>query len=189
MNLTESCQAPVTPPSASQLDSPSQTSSFQSCVSNFFWTPQNIFGLWCKYPSEVGPTHDPEENLTLDDMADHGEPKVKANIDFGLYPNKNLYLLGNWYWSHSAQKSKEIFQELISIVGQPDFKPNDVTNMPWNKMDTELGTNHFDDNDPKWICEDTSWYRTPISTSVPFHSRTNNHGIKEFLLVISTTAP
>ena len=187
--MTESCQAPVTPPSASQLDSPSQTSSFQSCVSNFFWTPQNIFGLWCKYPSEVGPTHDPEENLTLDDMADHGEPKVKANIDFGLYPNKNLYLLGNWYWSHSAQKSKENFQELISIVGQPDFKPNDVTNMPWNKMDTELGTNHFDDNDPKWICEDTSWYRTPISTSVPFHSRTNNYGIKEFLLVISTTAP
>ena len=133
-HLAERYQGPVTPMSASQSDGVSPTSSFLSCMSNFFWMPWNAFGLWRKYPSEMAPTHDPEESVTLEDMVDV-EPKIEANINFGPYPNENSYLLGDWYWSHGAQKSKDSFQELISIVSWSDFNPEDVANMSWHKMD------------------------------------------------------
>lgn len=167
--------------SASQSDGVSQTSSFLSRVSNFFRTPRNAFGLWRKYPSETAPTHDPEESVTLEDMVDV-KPKVEANIDFGPYPNENSYLLGDWYWSHGAQKSKDSFQELISIVSRSDFNPEDVANTSWHKMDAKLGLNHFDNDDHEWTDRDAGWHKTPIRISVPFHSRTDKRGVEDFYL-------
>ena len=69
-------------------------------------------------------------------MADYVEPHVEVDAHFGPYPNKDSFLLGDWYQNHGVQKSKKSFQELVSTVGWPEFKPKDVTNMPWDKIDT-----------------------------------------------------
>lgn len=110
------------------------------------------------------------------------EADAEGPTDFSPYPNQNSYLLGNWYWNHGAQKSKESFQDLISIVSRPGFKPSDVTGIPWRKIDAELASSPFEngDNDPEWMDEDAGWHRKPIRISVPFHNRTDNPGVEEF---------
>lgn len=67
------------------------------CMSKIFWTPYDAFGLWQKYSSEAAPTCDPEEHITLEDMADYVESHVEVDAHFGPYPNKDSFLLGDWY--------------------------------------------------------------------------------------------
>lgn len=151
-------------------------------MSQIFRTPRNAFGLWRKYSSEAAPTHDPEEHVTLEDKVDYNEPDVEADVDFSPYPNENSYLLGDWYWNQSAQKSKESFRELTSIVGRSDFQPADVANTPWENVNAKLGVNNFDGHDYEWMDEDAGWHKTPINISVPFHSRTDERGVENFYM-------
>lgn len=116
-------------------------------------------------------------------MADYElQPDEDTAVDFGPYPNANSYLLGQWYWNHGAQKSKESFQDLISIVGSSEFKPEDVADTPWRKIDAELAMNPFDDDDHEWMDADAGWHRKPVRIPVPFHSRNDQPGVEEFYL-------
>lgn len=54
--------------------------------------------------------------------------------------------------------------------------------MPWDKIDTKLAANHFNDNDHEWLDEDAGWCRTSIHISVPFHNRTDSCGVEDFYL-------
>ena len=67
-------------------------------------------------------------------------------------------------------------------MGCSDFEPEDVANMPWENVNAELGMNKFDDNEYEWMDEDASWHKTPINISIPFHSRTDKCGIKNFYM-------
>jgi hypothetical protein len=53
------------------------------------------------------------------------QPQSTEN-DFHPYPNKNSFLLGNWYWNGGIQKLQESFHKLLSIIGNPDFRTDDV---------------------------------------------------------------
>jgi hypothetical protein len=73
----------------------------------------------------------------------------------------------------------------VSIVGNPQFHPEDIRNTKWTKIDVELGRNDFDgwtkdvDNDDgEWMDEDAGWKKTPVSISVPFTKKTKTPGTK-----------
>jgi hypothetical protein len=106
---------------------------------------------------------------------------------FHPYPNRNSFLLANWHWNHSIRNSKGTFKELIDIVGSADFKPDDVRHTQWAKLDSTLAQNDIDatsaredGDEANWIDEDAGWKKTCIRISVPFHSRTNRPGPKDY---------
>jgi hypothetical protein len=112
-----------------------------------------------------GPDNQPADPLIV--------PNDKA---FHPYPNRNSFLLGDWYWNHGLQKSQENFRSLLGIVGAPDFNPQDVREARWAAIDKELARNHFDDDAHEWKDEDAGWKRTPIAIDIPFHHRMKNPG-------------
>ena len=173
-----------------------------------FRTPRNIFGLLRQYCSDKPPSHDPEENVDLTDLTDNptdadGTPQPQGS-DFHPFPNKSSFLLGEWYWNGGVQKSCESFNELLSIVGHPDFRPEDIQRTKWSRIDAVLAKNDFDekkirtqnrggsgsvsrnnvmdnDEDAEWVDEDAGWQKTPIRISVPFHNRLKKPGRQEYL--------
>jgi hypothetical protein len=77
------------------------------------------------------------------------------------------FRLGDWYWNGSTQKSQSSFKELIAIVGDPDFRPADVRDVKWDYINDML----IEDDQEKWLDEETGWTRTPVTISVPYQAR------------------
>lgn len=187
---------PLIAPPGSQLPimHPSRSSSPQSTNEKRRTLP-NAFGLIRQYFSEKLPSHDPEEYVDLlqhssdkPDLTTISRQHLHPDSSFSPYPNQNSFLLGHWYWCYGSQKTRESFHELLSIVGNPDFRPGDVRRTNWNKIDVKLGANPFDGIDEAekseegWMDEDAGWHSTPISISVPFHNRTRAPGPKNYLV-------
>jgi hypothetical protein len=107
---------------------------------------------------------------------------AQDGAQFNPYPNKNSFLLGDWYWNHGVQKSKESFHTLLSIVGDPDFNPQDVRETKWSAIDKELASNDFDDDPRNWEDEDAGWKQTSIAIDIPFHRRMQNPGVQQRVL-------
>lgn len=146
----------------------------------FFQSPPNIFGLRRRYYSATLPLHDPDKLITLSDLqtsrAISYEPST-TNESYFPYPNRNSFLLGNWYWSGGIQKTQKSFKDLVDIVGALDFEPSDVHNTNWMAIDNYLGSSERDDvEDGEWTDADAGWIKTPINISVPFHNRTARPG-------------
>jgi hypothetical protein len=84
-------------PLASSLDptpsvpvpSSSPTSSLDpdhSAIRKFFRTPRNVFGLLRQYLSERAPSHDPAENITLQDLTDE-QSNIVEEAEMSSPPN------------------------------------------------------------------------------------------------------
>jgi hypothetical protein len=117
-----------------------------------------------------------------------GRPNSDCN-PFCPYPNRSSYRLGDWYWNGGAQKSQNSFKELVSIIGDPEFRPEDIRRTKWKEIDTELGTNDAngddkageEDGEADWLEEDAGWTEKPITISVPFPRSATNPGPKNFV--------
>lgn len=157
-----------------------------------FMTGRNIFGLFRKYFSSNQLSHDPEEYLGLRELSedhapDHGtvDDPSKSNsrlspdgpLNFLPYPNVTSYQLGHWYWN-GAQKSQQGFDELIKIIGSPSYRPEDIQDVLWTKINTILAS---DTTDVEWLDTVAGWKCTPIKISVPFHQRTSSPGPKYYI--------
>jgi len=136
------------------------------------------------------PSHDPEESIELQDLinpvAVAGQTSSlprEANHTFYPFPNKNSFLLDNWYWNQGVQKSRNSLCDLLSVVGSPEFRPDDVRHTHWGKIDGILGRNDFDEDGEagEWMDEDAGWMRTPLHISVPFNSQTIEPGPQDYL--------
>jgi hypothetical protein len=167
--------------------SPPQPNAHPSHIPQIFRTPRNSFGLIRQYLSEMLPSHDPEENIESSDLFDESTNAAVVQPDYSPYPNRSSFLLGDWYWNHGAQKSKESFSRLIGIVGNQEFRPEDVQHTKWKSIDTRLGSNNFDHSDEPddrddedWMDEDAGWHRTPITIPIPFHRRSNHPGTSNY---------
>lgn len=195
-------QPSLNPPQLAASNTPesfsntSSARSLSSLVLQTFQTPRNSFGLFRKYLSNRLPSHDPEEYVDplSDNSASVPSPSPsrqhpESETDFYPYPNKSSFLLGDWYWNGGNQKSRESFRELLNVVGDPGFRPDDVRAAQWNKIDTRLARNDFDtedcvdeEGDGEWLDEDAGWQRTPVTISVPFAKRlTKNPGPRSFV--------
>jgi hypothetical protein len=118
----------------------------------------------------------------LEDLCDGptGSVPLPDQASYGPYPNKNSYLLGNWYWNDGVQKSQESFKNLLSIVGDPDFRSKDVREADWPRIDNVLAANDYDEGErSEWQKEDAGWKRKPITIDIPFHHRMKVPGTQQ----------
>jgi hypothetical protein len=138
-----SSSAPLPSPLASAASGPN--TSLTSRILQVLRTPRNIFGLFRQYRADKLPSHDPEELVGFRDLQDGPTSCDQSlqNLDsiFYPYPNENSFRLGEWYWNHGIQKSRESFSELLTIVGDSKFRPEDVQHKQWNKIDKKLAGN------------------------------------------------
>ena len=116
------------------------------------------------------PEHDPEENITPNDLSDIAiaAPASKTCQPFYPYPNRSSFLIGNWFWNGGVQKSQESFKDLLDIIANPEFSPADIRNTKWDRIDRVLGS---DASERDWLDEDAGWTMTPVTFSVPHQNR------------------
>lgn len=152
-------------------------------VTRSFKTNRNIFGLIKSYNSTHPPTHDPDQQLSLEDLNDHAidvePPPTVTSVQFPTfhpYPNESSFLLGDWYWNHGTQKSQGSFTQLVDIITGVDFKMEDVRHTSWSTVNKRLGETLFDENAGEWEDMDAGWMKTRVSMNVPFHSRMKDKG-------------
>jgi len=161
--------------------SPSHDSSAMSWVRNFFRTTCNIFGLSQQYHATHFPDHNPYGNLTSDNLEDSPADDSSTHpIDYYPYANESLFLLGEWYWNDGVKKSQSSFQNLIKIVGHPNFRPEDVAGQQWQKINGKLSGDLTDEGDWEDVESREGWIQTPIKIQVPFHKTMLHPGAKEF---------
>jgi hypothetical protein len=159
-------------------------SSANSLLTQFRYinTPRNAFGLWRRFFAKTIPSHDPEELSTLENLSDIEPPALsrEREISFSPYPNESSFLLGEWYWDDSTQKSHKNFDHLLKIVGDPNFKPEDVRHTKWKSIDAQLaGTTYREaDGDEEWL--DAGWETKEIRVSVPFPKNAARPGPHEY---------
>jgi hypothetical protein len=188
INVTSTPQAHLLPASE-ELRHSSVEHSPGLRIRKMFQSPKNIFGLFRRYFSDTPPVHDPEEHQDLSDLSD--EPIIsslprfaESENPFKPFPNKSSFQLADWHWNHEVQKSRESFNQLLDIVGNPEFRLEDVRQTDWVKIDSKLAANHFDGSDDKeeaeWMDEDAGWIKTLITISVPFHSKMKNPGPQDY---------
>ena len=137
----------------------------------------NIFGLFRRYYATRFPDHDPDDlNMSTNQSS---TPPVHSH---GPYPNISSFLLGEWYWNDGERKSQSSFQQLLKIVGHPDFHPEDVAGQNWRLIDAQLSGARCDGSNKKddWEDEQPNWIKTPIRINVPFHKGMLHPGQKEF---------
>jgi len=93
------------------------------------------------------------------------------------YPNQSSFLLEEWYWNDGEKKSQSSLQNLLKIVGHPDFHPEDIAGINWRDIDAQLSREHSEVSNVEDGWEDTqdsrsgSWIKMPIKINVPFHKR------------------
>lgn len=179
---------PDTPPSRSP---PKRCPPHTSLVRRILKSPRNAFGLFRQYYATRFPDHDPGENITHNDLIDAPpDPSFTSPAhNYYPYPNQSSFLLGEWYWNDGERKSRSSFQNLLKIVGHPDFRPEDVAGKNWRLIDAQLGGEVGGEgcegvNKDSWEDERDGalggWTKTPIKIKVPFHKRTLHPGQKEF---------
>jgi hypothetical protein len=176
-------QAPPPPAVEPMVPSPSMPSLTRKILKS----TRNIFGLFRQYHASDFPEHDPDENLTPEDLMDAISKTLPGPPmdSFHPYPNRSAFLLGEWYWNDGAKKSRSGFKNLLEIIGDPDFRPEDVGAVNWKHIDAQLGGELRDDGDEDgedgWEDEAVGdWVKTPIKIKVPFHKRTAHPGQEEF---------
>jgi Plavaka transposase len=145
---------------------------------------RNVFGLFRQHHAASFPDHDPNENIVSDDFIDSSLNTHQVET-YHPYPNQSSFLLGEWYWNDGVQKSQSSFQNLLKIVGHPEFRPEDVACLNWKSIDAQLGGDRRVvslDDEGSWQDEqvDGDWVKTPIKIMVPFHKRMLHPGEKVF---------
>ncbi|KAG2057433.1 hypothetical protein BDR06DRAFT_969243 [Suillus hirtellus] len=137
------------------------------------------------YYSNCLPTHDPEEVMTLEDLIlMHSDQEcldvnilapvmqndsLEAPDTFYPYPNKSSFLLGDWFWNGSIQKSQKSFMGLLQIIGDPEFQPEDICATRWNFINHQLGST-VEDAEGRAPFEGAGWKKNPIKIKIPVHN-------------------
>jgi hypothetical protein len=147
---------------------------------------RNAFGLVRQYRGIRFPDHDPDENITSDDLMD-SSPDISFNRpvnSYYPYPNQWSFLLGEWFWNDGVKKSQSSFQNLIKIVGHPSFRPEDVAGQNWRRIDAQLSRDRGSSSNEEDDWEDEEghdgWIKSPIKITVPFQKTMLHPGPKEF---------
>lgn len=158
-----------------------QIRSVRNSIIQTFKTQVNKFGLYRVYKAHSLPTHDPHDPCTTLQSPSHVPltiPAAQQDNPYHPYPNQTSLQLGRWYWSQGSRKSQSNFKDLLHIIGDKSFQPEDVRVTNWKAVDRQLGGRTFADRE-EWVDEDgenKEWQKSSIHFSVPFHSRCPNPG-------------
>lgn len=129
------------------------------------------------------PSHDPDSEAQLSDVPiSHSTQDIETSpaAQFSPYPNQNAFLLGEWYWNGSVQKTRSDFQKLTNIICDPSFNAADIANVPWDSLNKRIGeTQDFEEH--TWFEEpDAGWTDTSITLAIPFGGRAPNPGLYQY---------
>ncbi|KAH6897580.1 hypothetical protein BKA70DRAFT_1116186 [Coprinopsis sp. MPI-PUGE-AT-0042] len=172
-------------------------SSSQPIAEGIVTAPQsklNRFSLWRRYHAPVPPVHDPEGNLTIEDLDDsspppfsmptpqtlgpHGSkgpdsPRSSKAKSYGPFPNASSLLFADWYWNKGNEKSLAEFDGLLNdVFKDQNFVLDDVLGTDWKQVRSALASQ---DDENGWF-DDAGWLTTPVEISVPFHRTMRNPG-------------
>jgi hypothetical protein len=153
----------------------------QAQLQRILQSPRNIFGLFRQYRGVDFPSHDPEEYVTSDELSDIRciTSSLPDETAYSPYPNQSSFALGEWYWCHGVQKSKESFKDLVRIITDPKFQTSDIQDTSWDHIDRQLGGDP--EKEAEWIDEpDAGWDRTSVTILVPFPRSAANPGTREY---------
>ncbi|RDB23027.1 hypothetical protein Hypma_009855 [Hypsizygus marmoreus] len=165
-----------------------------------FDTARNSFGLFRRYfGRRTPPTRDAERQRSLKELSNFPSetqllstqaPTSVTTTDvspspttpslFHPFPNKSSMLLGDWFWNHGAQKSQRSFKQLLEIFKDDDFSLEDIKDIKWTQINTELSLNDWDEGE--WVDEDAGWKRKSVKFQVPFHRFTESPGTRDYLV-------
>jgi hypothetical protein len=182
-NLSQAFLDP--PPPVAPLSVLRENPSIRTRILKTLSTARNIFGLRKRYHLNRPLTHDPETFVAAEDLCDGptGSVPPLGNGNYSPYPNQSSFRLGNWYWNNGVQKSQESFTSLLSIVGDPEFEPQDIRDTKWSEINSTLAANDFDEGErPEWLHEDAGWKRKPINIEIPFHRRMKSPGTQQHVV-------
>ena len=148
-------------------------------------SPRNDFGLFRQYNAVDFPSHDPEAEAQLSDISnsppDDQNSRSLSKSLFQPYPNRNAFLLGEWYWNGGTQKTKECFKKLTDIICDQSFDPADIKGISWDSLNNSLGASSDESPESLWFDEpDAGWTQTQITLPVPFHLNTPTPGIRQY---------
>jgi hypothetical protein len=156
--------------------------SLRSRVRRIIRTPRNIFGLVRQYFAVEPPTVDPEDHVSLTEPLLPSAPaESQSRSKWWPFPNKSSFLLGNWHWNGGLQKSQSEFKNLINIVGDSHFNPEDVRSTQWDSIFTKLGDSDPDEVAGEWLDMDAGWRKKRVEIKIPFHRRMKNPGTSQFV--------
>ncbi|KAH6890807.1 hypothetical protein BKA70DRAFT_1441710 [Coprinopsis sp. MPI-PUGE-AT-0042] len=146
---------------------------------------RNKFSLWRRSYASQPLNHDPESNITPEDLDDshplpdpippNNDPSASTSKPYGPFPNTSSLLFADWYWNRGNEKSLGELDGLINgVFKNPDFVLDDLIEVDWKKLRSALGSQD-DEND--WF-DDAGWTATPISIPVAFHRLMSDAGMK-----------
>ena len=123
-----------------------------------------------RYHAKEPLVHDPDDIISLNELFNVSEPALNNSTEstnstaFYPYPNRNLFLLGDWYWNGGTQKLQASFKNLLDIVGSPEFDPEDVQSTKLGQINRKLA----DNDQEEWMDVDAGWMQKPITITVPY---------------------
>ncbi|RXW14335.1 hypothetical protein EST38_g11521 [Candolleomyces aberdarensis] len=93
-------------------------------------------------------------------------------------------MLGEYYWSDGNEKSQESFNKLLSIITHESFRPEDVANTDFARINRVLASSQYEEkgDDSPWVDDGTSWNTTSITILVPFNTRCIPPGPKPYTI-------
>jgi hypothetical protein len=108
---------------------------------NFVWqavrSATNTFGLFREFPSK--PLYSPDNTMCLKDISHPSLQRSAKDLlaestgkttqpSFGMFKNLSSFLLMDWLWTGSHQKSIGEAQRLVDVLRTPGFSLNDMKN-------------------------------------------------------------
>ena len=108
----------ATIPESYSFEQTSKIDSFELLKSTW-----NKFDLFHQYHATRFPNHDPNENITYDNLMDMSLDTFSGYPadSYHLYLTQSLFLLEEWYWNGGLKKMHSGFQDLVEIVRHPSF--------------------------------------------------------------------
>ncbi|KAG6915127.1 hypothetical protein DXG01_013116 [Tephrocybe rancida] len=146
--------------------------------------PFGVFWRFTRLPTDNSDNayveqHNPKAHVDISTFSAI-PPHLDATNPYAPFPNRNSFLLSDWYWNYGLQKSKQNFQQLLQIISSPNFLPEDVSKTNWDQLDQQLGINDWDREE--WLNKDVGWQNSSVSISVPFHQNTVHCGAKDYVV-------
>jgi len=167
-SIPQTAASPYAQSSPTSAEQPSLAEQVGPHIRSTFITPRNVFGLSRKFYGKEMPIDDPESEITLEDLSNISVRRSPlSSPTFYPFPNRSAFVMGDWFWNGGVQKSIQSFRELMGILGDPEFKLEDVRDVNWDQVNKQLAT----DDEGEWVDEDAGWMQTPVIISVPYQSR------------------
>jgi Plavaka transposase len=131
-------------------------------------SPKNTFQVFRRYYAADFPSHDPDEGLPSTYFSDVTQPGSSL---YAPYPNGSSFLLGEWFWKDGGQKSLKDFNDLLRVLGHPDFSLDDIQHTRWNFINRQLGS--LEEDAAPWLNNETDagWVQESITLTIPFHKQ------------------